>query len=474
MDELRRQSSSENKRGQPFSSRLCELLPCLFSIKDSSLCPVLLLSIIMAVILPLITARIIFPAFTDIMVEGIQEDAQRLGHLALPASLKHTQLKRDLLTERFFGEVYKLEYDLGLMKVKIFAHTGEVLYSTDSKEVGTINSHPYFVNRVAKGDPVTTLIPKGSQTLEDKIVQIDVVETYVPFMEGDRFLGAFEMYYDVTKRTNRMHRLGTYSTLMTALLSAGLVLVLAQLTHKDILQQRAQRETEALKEDVERITRHDLKAPIAGILSGIEFLRRYTKLDEEQASMLKEMRQAANTILELINRSLDLYKMETGKYQYITASMDMIALSRRVSRDLAGLAASRGVRVLLTRDGKEPREGETLTVDTDETLVYSLLANLLKNGIEASGPDQQVTVTLRGDRDLRLTVHNQGTVPEAIRDTFFDKYKTSGKTDGTGLGTYSAKRIAETLGGTIAMTTSEEKGTLITVTLPGKPETEED
>lgn len=474
MDNLNRQSSSEDKRGQTFSSRTCELLPCLFSMKDSSLCPVLLLSIILAVVLPLITARLILPAFTNIMVESIQEDAQRLAHLALPASLKHTHLKRDRLTERFFGEIYKLEHDFGLMRIKIFSHTGEVLYSTDSREVGAINSHPYFINQVAKGKSVTTRIPKGSRTLENKTSQVDVVETYVPFMKDDQFLGAFEMYYDVTKRMDRMRRLGTYSIVMTALLSAGLALVLALLTRKDVMQQKAQRQTEALKEDVERITRHDLKAPIAGILSGVEFLRRYTSLDEEQTSMLKEMRQAGNTALELINRSLDLYKMETGRYQYTSAPMDMIALSRRVSRDLSGLAASRGVRVLLTREGKEPREGETLTVNTDETLAYSLLANLLKNGIEASGPDQQVTLTLSGGKDIRFTVHNQRTVPEAIRDTFFDKYKTSGKAEGTGLGTYSAKRTAETLGGSIAMTTSEKKGTLITVTLPGNPNDKKD
>lgn len=49
---------------------------------------------------------------------------------------------------------------------------------------------------------------------------------------------------------------------------------------------------------------------------------------------------------------------------------------------------------------------------------------------------------------------------------FFEKYVTADKKDGTGLGTYSARLIAQTLGGTIALETGEEGMTLIRVLLP--------
>jgi two-component system sensor histidine kinase/response regulator len=51
-----------------------------------------------------------------------------------------------------------------------------------------------------------------------------------------------------------------------------------------------------------------------------------------------------------------------------------------------------------------------------------------------------------------------------MHSTFFEKYTTSGKKGGTGLGTYSAKLIAETQGGRISMDSSEEKGTTIKIT----------
>jgi signal transduction histidine kinase len=67
---------------------------------------------------------------------------------------------------------------------------------------------------------------------------------------------------------------------------------------------------------------------------------------------------------------------------------------------------------------------------------------------------------------LRIAIHNAGVVPEAVRDRFFEKYATSGKRSGTGLGTYSAQLIAKAHGGHIEFTTSEAEGTRVTVVLP--------
>jgi signal transduction histidine kinase len=65
-----------------------------------------------------------------------------------------------------------------------------------------------------------------------------------------------------------------------------------------------------------------------------------------------------------------------------------------------------------------------------------------------------------------VAISNAGAVPARIRDCFFEKYATAGKKDGTGLGTYGARLIAETHGAKIAMTTSEEAGTTVTVSFP--------
>jgi len=53
-----------------------------------------------------------------------------------------------------------------------------------------------------------------------------------------------------------------------------------------------------------------------------------------------------------------------------------------------------------------------------------------------------------------------------VREHFFDKYATAGKSGGTGLGTYSARLMAYTMGGDISFETSAEHGTTLTVRFP--------
>ena len=68
---------------------------------------------------------------------------------------------------------------------------------------------------------------------------------------------------------------------------------------------------------------------------------------------------------------------------------------------------------------------------------------------------------------MRVIIQNKGAVPADIREHFFDKFVTHGKQGGTGLGTYSARLLAEAQNGSVALEVSDqENSTTITVTLP--------
>jgi signal transduction histidine kinase len=91
----------------------------------------------------------------------------------------------------------------------------------------------------------------------------------------------------------------------------------------------------------------------------------------------------------------------------------------------------------------------------------------VKNACEAAPEKSLVTVTLNDETPLRVTIRNRGAVPVEIRQRFFDKFVTHGKQSGTGLGTYSAKMLAEAQNGTISLAVDEpENQTTLTVTLP--------
>jgi len=100
-----------------------------------------------------------------------------------------------------------------------------------------------------------------------------------------------------------------------------------------------------------------------------------------------------------------------------------------------------------------------------------MLANLIKNAVEASPEGADVSVRPEAkDGKVVVRIHNKGAVPEAIRDSFFQKYASLGKASGTGLGTYSARLMARVQDGDVAMQTSDEHGTTLIVTLHTAPD----
>ena len=113
-------------------------------------------------------------------------------------------------------------------------------------------------------------------------------------------------------------------------------------------------------------------------------------------------------------------------------------------------------------------EGDTFLIEGEELLCYSMMANLIKNAIEASKNEETITIRLEKGESAVIHIHNPGEVPKEIRETLFEKYSTFGKQGGTGLGTYSARLIAETQRGEIHMTTSADHGTTMSITLPEK------
>lgn len=95
-----------------------------------------------------------------------------------------------------------------------------------------------------------------------------------------------------------------------------------------------------------------------------------------------------------------------------------------------------------------------------------MLSNLILNGLQASPSGGSISVVLKKNDTITITIHNQGEIPESLRERFFDKYSSSNKITGTGLGTYSARLIARTHGGDITFNTETPGETSVTVTLP--------
>lgn len=229
-------------------------------------------------------------------------------------------------------------------------------------------------------------------------------------------------------------------------------------------QNDALREAFRLREEVERIARHDLKTPLASIASVPRLLRERRPLDAAEDALLGMVERAAQRVLSMVNLSLDLFRMEEGSYRLRAQAVDLAALVRTVAGELQAHARSKDVRFVLDLPPAP------LHAQGEELLCYSTLANLLKNALEASPAGGEVRVRLHRVEDgngdcAALDVRNAGEVPQALRGRFFEKYATHGKPGGNGLGAYSARLMARVQRGSLQMR-SEGGATTLSLRLP--------
>ncbi|CAG0955748.1 two-component system, sensor histidine kinase [Rhodocyclaceae bacterium] len=225
-------------------------------------------------------------------------------------------------------------------------------------------------------------------------------------------------------------------------------------------------EAARLKEDVEHITRHDMKGPLAGIIGLVQGMADAANMTDDQREQMRMVEETALHVLDMINLSAELYKIETGRFVLHPAVVPVAQIVRRLAELARKAFAVKELTIVVATPHSV--EDDALAAVGDPMLCYSLFQNLLKNACEAAPDKTTVTVTIYPGDPLKVTLDNKGAVPAAIRECFFEKFATAGKQGGTGLGTYSAKLLAEAQKGSIAMETSEEKNaTRLIITLPG-------
>ena len=226
------------------------------------------------------------------------------------------------------------------------------------------------------------------------------------------------------------------------------------------------KQMEQIKDDVGRILQHDLISPLNPIVSLPQLLMDDANITSDQRRILDMISSAGMRMLNMIRLSLNLYKMEQGSFDFTPEPVDLVCTFRDIMADLSERTRAKKVLVRIVLANRPILPRETFLAMAEPNLCYSMFSNLVLNAIEASPQGGVVTIDLAHNGRARVAIHNEGFVPMEIRDTFFEKYITRGKTHGTGLGTYSARLIAMTLGGGIRMETSEVAGTTLTVDLP--------
>jgi CheY-like chemotaxis protein len=218
-----------------------------------------------------------------------------------------------------------------------------------------------------------------------------------------------------------------------------------------------------VREEVERIARHDIKTPLNSIVSVPQMLREAGAMNARQGELLDALERSAYRILDMVNLSVDIYRMEQAQYRFQPRTVDLATLVDAVAREIRSHAVTKGVSIDIER------RAVPVFAWAEELLCYSIVANLLKNAVEASPDGTPVSARFTTNGGVTLEIHNASEVPEAVRATFFEKYATAGKAGGFGLGTYSARLMARVQDGELTMQTSAQAGTTLCLRLRAAP-----
>jgi signal transduction histidine kinase len=227
------------------------------------------------------------------------------------------------------------------------------------------------------------------------------------------------------------------------------------------------RQADQLKSEFLSTMSHELRTPLNVILGYSELLAEDTfgPLLDEQRDTVGRVHDSARSLLELINMTLDVNRMEAGRLSVQLAAVDLWELFDEVRDELEHPHTPE---VLLRWDlalGHAP-------VRTDAGKLKIILKNLVSNALKFTGSGQvqvQVSYDARAAR-LRLCVADTGSGihPDDLGH-IFEMFRQAGnghERGGVGLGLYIVKRFVEQLAGEVSVTSTPGKGSTFTVSLP--------
>lgn len=204
----------------------------------------LLISLLVSIFIPLRSYFLVLPQFRDkLLVYSEEEAIKTASHIRnYFITIDQSQI---VVNDTLKSDIHKITSQFGLEKVKLFADNGHILFSTDEQEVGKINDLDYFHQVLGKGKIFSKIVEKNHQTQAGVTTSRDVAEIYIPIMQENRFIGAFELYYDLTERKLELDALLKKEILVGIAISMtliGIISILILQTSRTMLEETAREE----------------------------------------------------------------------------------------------------------------------------------------------------------------------------------------------------------------------------------------
>ncbi|MFA5024399.1 MAG: PAS domain-containing sensor histidine kinase [Patescibacteria group bacterium] len=224
------------------------------------------------------------------------------------------------------------------------------------------------------------------------------------------------------------------------------------------------RRIDEAKKVSEMITDHDIKTQLQIVIGFSELIEEEEADDSDSKKFAATINKAGRNIKTIIDNKTLVEKIRMGQYRPEKTGCNLLDFFKK---EILSSVRHQGIDAKISYPGNPLH---LMDVKIDQRVIKYLLINLVRNAFEACemAGQKNIFVSMEAnERGLFIIIKNPGTIPSEIRGRFMEEGVTFGKKDGTGLGVFSAKLIAEANGGTISYETSDEANTTtITVVLP--------
>lgn len=206
---------------------------------------------------------------------------------------------------------------------------------------------------------------------------------------------------------------------------------------------------------------HELKTPIAVARLNLETLQRYPLETEKRDRLIKTTLDETARLNFLTNNILIASQMADRGFRTDKTELNLASLLRDCLRDFQKRFPERTVTTLIP---------EEVVLNGDPLLLQILINNLLENAQKYAPRDTPIDLKLAAtNRIVHLEVIDQGPgIPPSERKRIFNRFyrignETTRKTQGTGLGLYLCKKIAQAHRADISVTDHIPQGSNFTV-----------
>lgn len=219
---------------------------------------------------------------------------------------------------------------------------------------------------------------------------------------------------------------------------------------------------------------HELRTPIAVILSGIQLIEANIQSNtiangHNLYNHISTIKQNCYRLLRLVNNIIDVTKIDAGFRNLDVKNIDIISLTENITISVVEYAKLKGITVIFDTDEEE----RIMAIDPDK--IERILLNLLSNAIKFTPKDGYIFVNISNQSTkVKITVKDTGIgIPIEKKEVIFEKFQQldntfTRKNEGSGIGLSIVKAFVELHDGKISVSSELGKGSEFIIELTVK------